>query len=164
MDGALRPLTIKFLLFFCRYFLLMLAHPVSFFFHEMPLYTLLLLSARVWEHQSPHLDLQLSPSEFAMVFAPAGRLWWRLLWCSFSGNSLSSEHQVSFPYDWNEMFWTIHELQMPLCGYIKMPLRPHGISHSHVWENNKDKANRFLSGHVFLLSTICPCLHLWLES
>ena len=170
MNGALRPLTIKFLLFFCRYFLLMLAHPVPFIFHEMPFYTLLLLSARVWDYQSPHLDLQLSPSK-----SP----WYLLQLADYDngcydaasvaeattrvsrGHSLLSEHQVSSPYDWNEMFWIIHELQMPLCGYINMPLRPHGISHSHFWENNKDKANRFLSGYVLLLSTICPCLHLW---
>ena len=74
----------------------------------------------------------------ANVFAPAGRLWRRLLWCSYSfdllfrGDSSSSERWVSYPYDFIEMFWIIHELQMPLCGHIKMPLRPHGISHSHI--------------------------------
>ena len=81
----------------------------------------------------------------ANVFAPAGRLWRRLLWCSYSfdllfrGDSSSSERWVSYPYDFIEMFWIIHELQMPLCGHIKMPLRPHGISHSHIWEDSKGR-------------------------
>ena len=93
---------------------------------------------------------------------PVGRLWRRMLWCSFSsssyssgllsrGHSSSSECQVSFPYDFI-MFWIIHELRMPLCGYIMMPLRPYGISHSHVWENNKDRDNiLFLDMYFF-----CP--------
>ena len=78
------------------------------------------------------------------------------------GHSSSPEHQVSIPCNFIEIFWIIHELQMPLSGYIKMPLRPTGIPHSHVWEDSKDRDNRFLTGYLFLLSTICPCLHLWL--
>ena len=153
-------LWLKSCFFFWRYFLLML---VLFFSFRRCHSTCCFYSRQVHGNSNRHIWICNSLPELAKVFAPAGRLWWRLLWCSFSGNSLSSEHQVSFPYDWNEMFWTIHELQMPLCGYIKTPLRPHGISHLHVWENNKDRANRFLYGYVFLLSTICPCLNLWLE-
>ena len=168
MGGSLRPFTIKFLLFFCRCFLLMLAHSVSFYLSwDAILYAAFNVGKNINCHiwicncrplNSPWYLLQLADYDdgcydAASVAAATTQV--------SRGHSSSSEHQVSSPYDWNEMFWIICELQMPLCGYIKMPLRPHGISHSHVWKNNKDKANRFLSGYVFLLSTICPCLHLW---
>ena len=85
--------------------------------------------------------------------------------CSSCGHSLSSWHQVSFPYDFIESFWIMLDLQMPFCGYIKMPSRPCGISHLHISENGKDREKNFFANFFAIFFPTAPAaihgLGLW---